>query len=201
MLTFDGKSASFIPGKENPNKEPAVSKFVVEKLYKVHRERIRDMEPVIETTMEIPDFMQNTGWKKITEQHRLEVIRRENEVIYQRIAKVENKESEITKASRLHNKRVETELMLMKNLKLKGRIRDFLKLQRENEDMLKRIERARPEYSLKNCKEWYKHHELFKQGRRSDPTGGHLGKLVLTCQQNINTLEMLITTYLHAYIS
>ena len=61
MLTFDGKSASFVPGKENPNKEPAVSKFVVEKLYKVHRERIRDMEPVIETTMEIPDFMQNTG--------------------------------------------------------------------------------------------------------------------------------------------
>jgi len=175
MLTFDGKSASFIPGKENPNKEPAVSKFVVEKLYKVHRERVLNMEPVVESRIDIPDFLTDNSWKKITEQHRHEVIRRENEVIYQRIAKVENLESLITKASREHKYRVEKELVLMKNLKLKGRVRDFLKVQRENEDMLKRIERARPEYTLKGCKEWYKHHELFKQGRRSEPTAGHLG--------------------------
>jgi len=175
MLTFDGKSASFVPGKENPNKEPAVSKFVVEKLYKVHRERVLNMEPVVESRIDIPDFLTDNSWKKITEQHRREVIRRENEVIYQRIAKVENLESLITKASREHKYRVEKELVLMKNLKLKGRVRDFLKVQRENEDMLKRIERARPEYTLRGCKEWYKHHELFKQGRRSDPTAGHLG--------------------------
>ena len=175
MLTFDGKSASFVPGKEIPNKEPAVSKFVVEKLYKVHRERVLNMEPVIKSRIEIPDFLTNTSWKKITEQHRHEVIRKENEVIYQRIARVENLESHITKSSREHKQHVEKELTLMKNLKLKGRIRDFLKVQRENEDMLKRIERARPEYTLKGCKEWYKHHELFKAGRRSDPTAGHLG--------------------------
>lgn len=174
-MDFDGKPLSFVPGKEKPNKEPAVSKFVVEKLYKVHRERIRDMVPIVDCKMEIPDFMNNQSWKKITEEHRKEVIRMENEVIYQRIAKMENAESAMTKASRLHKKRVENELKLMKSLKLKGRIRDFLKLQRENEDMLRRIERARPEYSVKNCREWYKHHELFKQGRRSDPTGGHLG--------------------------
>lgn len=172
---FDGKPLSFVPGKEKPNKEPAVSKFVVEKLYKVHRERIRDMVPIVDCKMEIPEFMNNQSWKKITEEHRKEVIRMENEVIYQRIAKMENGESAMTKASRLHKRRVENELKLMKSLKLKGRIRDFLKLQRENEDMLRRIERARPEYSVKNCREWYKHHELFKQGRRSDPTGGHLG--------------------------
>ena len=88
---------------------------------------------------------------------------------------MENSESSLTKSARLHKKRVENELKLMKSLKLKGRIRDFLKLQRENEDMLRRIERARPQYSLKTCKEWYKHHELFKKGRRSDHTGGHLG--------------------------
>ncbi len=175
MLTFDGKSASFVPGKEVTNKEPAVSKFVVEKLYQVHRERIANMEPVVECRVDIPDFLTNNSWKQITELHKKEVIRKENEVIYQRIAKVENLESSITKASREHKKRVETELVLMKNLKLKGRIRDFLKVQRENEDMLKRIERARPEYTLKGCREWYKHHELFKQGRRSDPCGGHLG--------------------------
>ena len=126
--------------------------------------------------MEIPDFMsnENQSWKKITEEHRKEIIRMENEVIYQRIAKMENTESAMTRASRQHKKRVENELKVNEELKLKGRIRDFSeKLQRENEDMLRRIERARPEYSVKN-REWYKHHELFKQGRRSDPTGGHL---------------------------
>ena len=137
MLTFDGKSASFVPGKEVTNKEPAVSKFVVEKLYQVHRERIANMEPVVECRVEIPDFLTNNSWKQITELHKKEVIRKENEVIYQRIAKVENLESSITKASREHKKRVETELVLMKNLKLKGRIRDFLKVQRENEDKRK----------------------------------------------------------------
>jgi Ca2+-binding EF-hand superfamily protein len=175
FVDFDGKPASFVPGKEKPNKEPAVSKFVVEKLYKVHRERIRDMSPIVDCHFEVPEFMNNQSWKKITEEHRKEVIRMENEVIYQRIAKMENSESLMTKESRHHKKRVENELKLMKSLKLKGRIRDFLKLQRENEDMLRRIERARPQYSKKNCKEWYRHHELFKQGRRSDPTGGHLG--------------------------
>ena len=153
-----------------------MSKFVLEKLYQVHRERIRDMEPMVSTHMHIPEFMKgSSSWKETAEQHRKEVIRQENEVIYQRIAKMENSESQMTRESREHKKRVETELRLMKNLKLKGRVRDFLKLQRENEEMLRRIERARPEYTLEACKEWYKHHENFKQGRRSDPTGGHLG--------------------------
>lgn len=175
MITFDGKSASFVPGKEVPNKEPPVSKFVVEKLYKVHRERLRDMQPVVDCHVEIPDFLTNTSWKKITEEHRREVIRMHNETIYQRIAKVENSESAITTANRKHIKHVENELKLMKNLKEKGRVRNILKIQRENEDLLKRIERARPEYTRKAIKDWYRHHELFKKGRRSDPTAGHLG--------------------------
>ena len=175
MLTFEGKAVSFVPGKEVPNKEPPVSKFVVEKLYKVHRERLRDMQPVVDCHVEIPDFLTNQSWKKITEEHRREVIRMHNEVIYQRIAKVENAESAITVANRKHIKHVENELKLMKNLKEKGRVRNILKIQRENEDLLQRIERARPEYTRKNISEWYKHHELFKKGRRSDPTAGHLG--------------------------
>lgn len=175
MLTFEGKSASFVPGREVPNKEPPVSKFVVEKLYKVHRERLRDMQPVVDCHVEIPDFLTNMSWKKITEEHRREVIRMHNEEIYQRIAKVENTESLITSENRKHIKHVENELKLMKNLKEKGRVRNILKIQRENEDLLQRIERARPEYTRKAIKEWYKHHELFKKGRRSDPTAGHLG--------------------------
>jgi len=175
MLTFDGKPTSFVPGKETANKEPPTNKFVVEKLYKVHRQRINKMEPVVDCHVDIPDFLTNTSWKQITEQHRREVITKQNEVIYKRIAKAENTESLITSENRVHIKRVEHELMLMKRLKQMGRIRDILKVQRENEDLLVRIDRARPEYGKKGIKEWYRHHELFKEGRRSDPTAGHLG--------------------------
>jgi len=175
MLTFDGKPASWVPGKETANKEPPTNKFVVEKLYKVHRQRINKMEPVVDCHVDIPDFLTNTSWKQITEQHRRDIITKQNEVIYKRIAKAENTESLITTENRVHIKRVEHELMLMKRLKQMGRIRDILKVQRENEDLLVRIERARPEYGKKGIKEWYRHHELFKEGRRSDPTAGHLG--------------------------
>ena len=175
MLTFDGKPISWMPGKESANKEPPTNKFVVEKLYKVHRKRINKMEPVVDCHFFVPDFLTNTSWKQITEQHRREVITKQNEVIYKRIAKAENTESLITSENREHIKRVEHELKLMKRLKQMGRIRDILKVQRENEDLLVRIDRARPEYGRKNIQEWYRHHELFKQGRRSDPTAGHLG--------------------------
>jgi hypothetical protein len=96
MLTFDGKASSWVPGKETPNKEPPTNKFVVEKLYKVHRHRINNMEAVVDCHVDIPDFLTNTSWKQITEQHRREVITKQNEVIYKRIAKAENTESLIT---------------------------------------------------------------------------------------------------------
>lgn len=35
MTTYDGKGNSFVPGKECPNKEPPISRYVVEKLYQV----------------------------------------------------------------------------------------------------------------------------------------------------------------------
>jgi hypothetical protein len=37
-----------VPGKEVPNKEPPVSKFVVEKLYEVHRRRLQKIESVVD---------------------------------------------------------------------------------------------------------------------------------------------------------
>ena len=175
MLNFDGVPLSFVPGRNVPNKEPPTNRFVVEKLYRVHRKRMLKMEPIVDCHVEIPDFLTNQNWKQITQQHRRDEITRENEVIYKRIAKAENTESLITRENREHAHHVENELKLMKRLKRMGRIRDILKTQRENEDMLRRIDKARPAYGLKSIKEWYKHHELFKKGRRSDPTAGHLG--------------------------
>jgi hypothetical protein len=61
-----------------------------------------------------------------------------------------------------------------RRLKEATRIRKVIIIQRENEMFQKRLERARPEYTNKSIKEWYQHHESFKDGRRSDVTAGHL---------------------------
>lgn len=175
MLNFDGVPYSFMPGREVPNKEPPINKFVVEKLYRVHRKRMLKMVPVVDCHVHIPDFLNNQQWKEASERHHREMIAKENEIIYKRIAKAEKIESSLTREAREHTARVENELVLMKRLKKMGRIRDVLKTNRENEELLHRIQHARPAYGRKGIKEWYKHHEAFKKSRRSEPTAGHLG--------------------------
>jgi hypothetical protein len=165
MTTYSGRSASYIPGKEVPNKEPPVSRYVVEKLYRVHRERVIRVEPTIDSHVKIPDFLTNQTWKKNAEKQRAVVIAKENQDIYGRIAKVENSESTITKANKVHVKRVESKLSYLRKLKEHGRLVNMIKIQKDNELFLRRLEKAKPQYTLKHCQEWYKHHELFKAGR------------------------------------
>lgn len=165
MTTYDGRSASYVPGKEVPNREPPVSKFVVEKLYRVHRERIIKCQPTIDSHVKIPDFLTNQSWKKNAELQRQARIAKHNQEVYDRIAKVENAESQYTIANRIHVKRIEVKSGYLKKLKEHGRLVHLLKIQRENEYLLRRIEKAKPEYTQKKCAEWYRHHELFKAGR------------------------------------
>ncbi len=165
MTTYNGRSASYVPGKEVPNKEPPVSKYVIEKLYRVHRERLQKSAPTIDSHVKIPDFLTNQTWKKNAERQRLIDIQRENQEMYGRISKVENEESEITKENKLHVKRVESKLSYLRKLKRHGRLVQLVKIQRENEHLLKRLEKAKPQYTLKKCKEWYKYHEHYKNGR------------------------------------
>ena len=108
------------------------------------------------------------------ERSRQLVIRRENQDIYNRIEKLEKEEGYFSKDRKAHVKRLEHKLKYLKKLKDHGRMVNVLKTQKENEHFLKRIERAVPQYSIKKCKEWYKHHEMFKEGRKTDPTGGHI---------------------------
>ena len=178
MTTFDGKPFSFVPGKEAPNREPPVSKHVVEKLYQVHRERVLKVEPLIDSHVHIPDFLTNTAWKLSAEEHRRNVIARDNEVIYKRIAKRAAETSNITKDAQDHIRRVNDIKYHTKRLKEAGRVRQVMVIQKENEMMLQRIDRARAEYTVKSIEEWYKHHTRFKEGRRSDPTAGHIMKTV-----------------------
>lgn len=165
MTTYSGRSASYIPGKEVVNKEPPVSRYVVEKLYRVHRERIMKVQPTIDSHVKIPDFLTNQSWKKNAENQKKVVIARENQDIYGRIAKVENSEGLITKENKVHVKRVEAKLSYLKKLKEHGRLVQMIKIQKENELFLKRLEKAHPQYTIKGCKEWYRHHERFKMGR------------------------------------
>ena len=68
MLTFDGKSASFVPGKQSPNKEPlytAVGKRLLESLYTVHRERLLKVEKCVDDRLQQFDFLTDMSWKEV----------------------------------------------------------------------------------------------------------------------------------------
>lgn len=92
-------------------------------------------------------------------------VMRANRAIYDRLARVENEESTLAKESKLHIKRIESKLSYLNKLKEHGRLVNLVKIQKENEYLLRRIERAKPQYTLKKCKEWYKYHAHYKNGR------------------------------------
>lgn len=165
MTTYGGRSANYIPGKEVVNKEPSISKYVVEKLYKVHRERVLSVEKTLDTHLEVPDFLLNQQWKKNAEALRQKAITKNNQEIYNRLTKLENAESPIAKDNKEHVQRINSKLGYLKKLKQHGRLLTMIRIQKENEYLLRRLEKTKPQYTLKNCKEWYKHHELFKAGR------------------------------------
>lgn len=177
MTTMAGKGPNYVVGREAPNKEPPVSKFVVEKLYRVHRRRVLNVAPVVDCHSSVfHELGKDTSWKKGATDLLQQRIARENESIYGRIAKRENEESQMAKSTREHNERVDDIKSHSKRLKEASRLRKVVKIRRENEMLLHRIERARPEYTIKSIRDWYKHHENFKDGRRADPTAGHIMK-------------------------
>lgn len=195
MTTYDGKGYNYVPGRDPPNKEPPVSKYVIEKLYRVHRERLQRVEPLVDHHVHIPEFMTNTKWKDNIKLHKAEILVRHNEEMAHRLQKVENATSEITKEIRFHQKNISEIQGHNRRLREQDRLRKILRIQKDNEHMLKRIERARPEYTLKSMKDWYKYHIHFKEGRlvfsfylpssihpsfyaphfrRTEPTAGHI---------------------------
>ena len=121
--------------------------------------------------------MGDTTWKQIALEHRQKEIANANEIMYGRIEKQAKEESQIKKESREHVKRVLDIKKHTKRLKENGRLHKEMLLRKENELLHARIERARPQYTLKSMKEWYKYHQNFKDGRRTDPTAGHIMKV------------------------
>lgn len=68
MTTFEGKSASYVAGKQTANREPlytAVGKKLLESLYTVHRERILNVEKTVDDRLEVYDFLTDQSWKVV----------------------------------------------------------------------------------------------------------------------------------------
>ena len=145
MTTYNGRSAQFVPGRETPNKEPPMNRFVIEKLYRVHRERMIKIEPLVDCHVYIPEFMKGSNtWKKNAAEARQNRILAENAHMYGRIDKVEKSESLYIKEQRQHIRRMETKGHYLRRLKETDRVHRIMKIQKENEYMLKRIEKAQP---------------------------------------------------------
>ena len=180
MATFDGRAASYVPGVVPANQEPlytAVGKKLLEKTYEVHRTRVINAVPMVDARLRVFDFLTDQSWKMLSKRHQELELMKHNEVIYGRISKVENQESSYTKERRDHVRNIEHQSKHSKRLKEVGRLRAVMRIQRENEHMHKRIQKAQPYYSRAKFKKDYSHHELFKNAKRADHTAGHLLKI------------------------
>ena len=164
MTTYAGKPISYNPSKEVVNKEPRTTSFVIEKQYRIHRQHLLEILPAVDDRLAQPMLM-NQAWKKLQTKIREDKIMNSNEEIYRRLAKVENRESVIMSDAKVHIKRVVQQIRYMKNVKEYGRQRKINQIQRENEALQRRIEGTKPQYTVKECNEWYKNHSTFKQGR------------------------------------
>jgi hypothetical protein len=152
MTTYNGRSAQFVPGRETPNKEPPMNRFVIEKLYRVHRERMEKVEPLVDCHVFIPEFMKGSNtWKKNAADARQNKILAENAHMYGRIEKVEKTESLYIKEQRQHIRRMEMKGLYLRRLKETDRVHRTMKIQKENEYLLKRIEKAQPSLGTPQC--------------------------------------------------
>jgi hypothetical protein len=165
MTTYNGRSAGYNTGKDVVNKEPLVSNFFIERSYKVHRERLLCVNSTLDTHTKVPDFLVKQSWKKTAGRQRMVAIMRTNRAIYDRLATVESSESILSKETKEHLMKTESKMNHLTKIKEHGRLISLVKLQKENEYMLGRIENAKPLISAKKCQEWYKHHIDLKMGR------------------------------------
>jgi hypothetical protein len=89
----------------------------------------------------------------------------ENRIIYERIAKVEARDSKIAQETREHIKRVESVREYDRRLREDGRRRIEHRIERENIYFQKRLEGVKSLYSRRRFQDEYKYHMHFKNGR------------------------------------
>jgi hypothetical protein len=190
-IRYDGYSSGYSAGKKVVNKEPLTSKFLVEKLYKYHRERILAIETVIDDQLVQPEFMVKQEWKKTAKRRQAHLIAIENEAFYQRLSTAETKSSSYTEENIKHVELTNHVKKHITRLNSNVRIRKLTQIQKENEFFLHRLQKARPQTDSKAVEQWYQAHIKFRQGRRNHPTAGHL----------MDGMEgMYICIYIYIYI-
>jgi hypothetical protein len=131
---------------------------------------------VLDTHVHIPDFMKNQTWRKVAKNRRDKVLAVDNEAFYLRLLKAENSISTIKKDAIKHLETVGGMAKHMHRLKELDRLRKNVQIKRENHFLMARLHKARPNTSAKAMQKWYKHHADFRDGRRTDPTAGHIMK-------------------------
>ena len=180
MSTYDNKPLSFDSLKQAANREPTLgtTKEVVEKLYSAHRERVLTQHTVLDTHVHIPEFMRNQVWRKMARDRQDKILAVDNEHFYKRLLKAENRMSIYTAETIEHNQLIEGMSKHMNRLKEQARLRKNVQIQRENEYMIVRLNKAKPKTSADDIKNWYQYHVQFKEGRRTDPTAGHIMKSI-----------------------
>lgn len=178
MTTFEGKSASYVAGKQSSNKEPlytAVGKKLLESLYCVHRERVMKVEKTVDDRFVAMDFLTDTSWKQIARRHRELTIMKHNEEFYARLSKLENTESAFLREQKRHQRHIAGQAEYSKRLKAHGRRLKVDKINRENEHMHHRIANATPFYSRKQqAAEYQRNVDQINASTKTDYTAGHL---------------------------
>mmetsp|Transcript_4312 Transcript_4312/g.7341 ORF Transcript_4312/g.7341 Transcript_4312/m.7341 type:complete len:1416 (-) Transcript_4312:131-4378(-) len=179
MTNYDGKSGYFHMKKKVVNREPLyVNKKIyqesIENLYKVHRYRVINSEPLVSTQKEVYDFLENQTWKKEAQKSKALRLLKTNELIYSRINKVETNDSQIMLQVKDHMRKISVGTHHMRRLKEIARQRGVDKIQRENIYQRERLAKIKPYYSKKLFDDAFKHHTTFVKGRRTDHTAGHI---------------------------
>ena len=101
-----------------------------------------------------------------------------NEEFYARLSKLENTESAFTKEQKRHQKHIKGLSEYSNKLKAHGRQLKLDKINRENEHLHHKIQKAEPFYSRKRFKEEYqRNQDQINSGTKTDYTAGHLLKI------------------------
>jgi Hemingway/CFA97 len=163
MSTFDGKCLSYDSSKHVVNREPKTERVTIERMYRCHRERLQSTKPVIDDHLDLPNFSKEQNMRDISRDRKQKLLQIDNERLHERLMKAERKtslyESAYTES--------DTEYMRkhMATTRTNTRLRKLAKIERENEDMERRLRRIHPKTSIASMVEWYKDHERVKGAR------------------------------------
>ena len=144
------------------NRDLLMSKFLIEKQYREHRERIMSTSKVIDDSMVIPlQILKMKSYKKLTKTNEEKRINEANEKIFRRMS---NLHTELPQNLTVPLGGAEYFGTRLRNL---IRLRQHRKININNDKLYNRLRKAKfhPEHSRANAKEWYDQQMRFRAAR------------------------------------